>query len=81
MDRCRLQSRKCGERLMKYKVIKPCLFIFGSLNKAWITLNVGQIWEGRRLSIDSNFYRLSRNDITIEITEQDLNKCFKLYRE
>lgn len=63
---------------MKYKVIKPCLFIFGSLNKAWITLNVGQVWEGRRLSIDSNFYKLRRNNITMEITKQDLNKCFKL---
>lgn len=64
--------------MMKYKVIKPCLFCFGSLNKACITLNVGQVWEGRRFSIDSNYYIVSRNNITMEITKEDLDKCFKV---
>jgi hypothetical protein len=66
---------------MKYKVIKPCLFFFGSLNRACITLNVGQIWEGRRLSIDSKYYTISRNNVDMEITEEDLNKCFIIERE
>lgn len=41
---------------MKYKVIRPCLYCFGSFNKAYITLNFGQVWEGGLFSIDSDYY-------------------------
>lgn len=63
---------------MKYKVIKPCVLFFGSLNKACIALNVGQVWEGRRLSIDSDYYKVNRNNITMEMHKEDLNKYFKI---
>ncbi len=63
---------------MKYKVIKPCLLRFGSLNSAYITLNFGQIWEGRPFSRDPNFYTVSRNNITMEIHKEELNKYFKI---
>lgn len=65
---------------MKYKVIKSCVLFFGSLNRACIALNVGQVWEGRQLSIDSDFYKVSRNNITMEIHKEDLNKYFKLQK-
>lgn len=63
---------------MKYKVIRPCLYCFGSFNKAYITLNFGQVWEGRQFSIDSDYYKVSRNNITMQIHKEGLNKYFKL---
>ncbi len=63
---------------MKYKVIEQCLFCYGALNRAYITLNVGQVWEGRPFPKDSNFYTVSRNNITMEIYKEDLNKYFKI---
>ena len=63
---------------MKYKVITPCWYRFGSLNRAYIKLNVGQVWDGRQLSIDSDFYKVSRNNVTMEIHKEELNKYFKI---
>lgn len=54
---------------------------FGSFRGVCITLNVGQIWEGRPLSIDSKYYKLSRNNIDMDITKEYLNKYFKIERE
>lgn len=63
---------------MKYKVVKSCMFAYGSTNKAWISLNKGQIWELRALPSERfGWYTLRRNSITIDVMKEDFERIFE----
>lgn len=63
---------------MKYKVVKSCMFAYGSNNKAWIYLNKGQIWELRALpSKHFEWYSLHRNSVTIDVVKEDFERIFE----
>lgn len=57
---------------------RNCMLSYGSKNKAWITLNKGQIWELRALpSSHFPWYSLLRYSVTIDIVEEDFKKIFQ----
>jgi hypothetical protein len=57
-----------------------CVLLYGSLNKASITLNVGQIWEYISKSTLSEFFQLHtlrRGNVSLEITNEDFERIFE----
>lgn len=63
---------------MKCKVVKSCMFAYGSYNKAWVHLNKGQIWELRALpSKCFEWYSLYRHNVTIDVVKEDFVRIFE----
>lgn len=58
----------------KYKVVSNAMLVYGSVNKAHIFLNKGQIWE---LTEKIPRYILSRNNIEVEVYKEDFERIFK----
>lgn len=66
--------------MMRYRVKRNCILFYGSLNKASISLNVGQIWEcefkpSKKFLFP--FYRLKRQNVLLEITNEDFERIFE----
>lgn len=60
--------------MMRYRVKCNCVLLYGSLNKASITLNVGQIWDYTPML---PFHWLTRQNVTLEITNEDFERIFE----
>lgn len=60
--------------MMRYRVKSNCVLLYGSLNKASITLNVGQIWDYKPML---PFHWLTRQNVTLEITNEDFERIFE----
>ena len=66
----------------RYKVIRPCMLWYGSINKATINMNRGQMWELVTLPSKGNpFYGLYRHGTTIELCKEDFAKIFEGVKE
>ena len=66
----------------RYKVIRPCVVWCGSINKAIININRGQIWELVTLPSKGNsFYGLYRHGTKIELCKEDFAKIFEGVKE
>lgn len=66
--------------MMRYRVKCNCVLLYGSLNKASISLSVGQIWEYESKSPEGllfQFHRLRRQNVLIEITNEDFEGIFE----
>lgn len=64
----------------KYKVVRNCGFVFGESNKVWIMLNKGQVWELTKCPSDTyEWYRLSRENVDLEVTKEDFVSIFMPY--
>lgn len=62
----------------RYIVVRDCMLSYGSQNKAWVTLNKGQIWELRAYpSKRFPWYSLTRYSVTIDIVQEDFERIFK----
>ena len=63
---------------MHYWVKHNCVLFYGSSNHASITLSVGQIWWYRsKPSEDYPFHTLKRNNVLLELTNEDFERIFK----
>ena len=66
----------------KFKVIRSCMLSYGSLNKACIHLNKGQIWELRTYPSEGfPWYSLIRYGVSIDVIEEDFKRIFKAESE
>ena len=64
--------------MMRYKVKCNCVLLYGSFNKVTITLNVGQIWEYKAKTSEMfQFHTLKRQNVLIEITNEDFERIFE----
>ena len=64
----------------EYIAIKPSVYIFGSENQAMIIVNQNQIWELKSRPTESKkYYVLTRENIAMEITEDDFKTKFKRF--
>ena len=64
----------------EYIAIKPSVYIFGSENQAMIIVNQYQIWELKSRPTESKkYYVLTRENIAMEITEDDFKTKFKRF--
>lgn len=63
--------------MMRYRVKRNCILFYGSLNKASISLSVGQIWEYNDKLSYSQFHTLTRQNVTLEITNEDFERIFE----
>ena len=64
--------------MMRYRVKCNCVLLYGSLNKVSITLNVGQIWDyNAKPSELFPFHTLTRQNVTLEITNEDFEGIFE----
>lgn len=67
---------------MRYRVKRNCILLYGSTNKACITLNVGQIWErefkpSKKEMLLFPFHRLRRQNVLIEIANEAFEEYFE----
>ena len=62
----------------KIKAKTNQVFYYGSNNRAIISINTRQVWTViRQPSQGFPFYGITRQNVTLEITESDYNKYFK----
>jgi hypothetical protein len=61
-------------------VTKGCLMCYGSSNKAWITLNKGQIWSVVSVPNKPNFpwYTIKRDGVVIDVWTEDMKRYFRM---
>lgn len=66
--------------MMRCRVKRNCVLLYGSLNKTRISLNVGQIWEHEFKPSKKflfPFHKLKRQNVLIEITNEDFEEIFE----
>ena len=69
---------------MRYRVKRNGVLFYGSFNHASITLSVGQIWERAYKPSEKllfQFHRLKRQNVLIELTNEDFERYFELQEE
>lgn len=65
--------------MKKYKVKETFVICYGTSNKAWITLNKGQIWRvvGRPNMPEFPWWTVKRNNITLDIMLGNFGRYFE----
>lgn len=66
--------------MTRFRVKRNCILLYGSNNHACVTLNVGQIWEREYKPSEKlmfPFHRLKRDNVLIEIANEDFEKYFE----
>ena len=70
--------------MTRFRVKFDCVLLYGSFTHARITLNAGQIWEREYKPSEKllfPFHRLRRQNVLIEISNEDFEKCFEPQEE
>lgn len=63
---------------MKCRVKHGFMLCYGSVNKAWIVLNTGQIWKlDSRPKKGRPWYIIKRNGIILEVMQGEFNRYFE----
>ena len=60
---------------MRYKIIRSAILNYGSINKAYISFNPGQIWELAYKT--DHFYAMQRQNVTVQIDKEDFERFFE----